>query len=110
MCFVPFFTVFLLTQVDFRFIESEADLDSVIKSLLPFSQEPVLAYTELVKSGAVEKMIGLMSHENTDIMLDVVQLIHELVVEDAGAEDDDEGEGEGREEAIKTLVNALVRA
>ena len=55
-------------------------------------------------------MIGLMSHDNTDIMLDVVQLIHELVVEDAGAEDDDDDEGEGREEAIKTLVNALVRA
>lgn len=92
-----------------KFIDSEADLDSAIKSLLPFSQEPVLAYTELIKSGAVEKLVGLMSHENADIMIDAVQLIHELVDEDAGADNDDEEDGgEGREEAIKSLVNALL--
>ncbi|KAH8118573.1 DUF1716-domain-containing protein [Phellopilus nigrolimitatus] len=92
-----------------KFIDSEADLDSSIKSLLPLSQEPVLAYPELVKSGVVLKLIGLMSHENADIMIDVVQLIHELIDEDAGAENEDEEDaGEGREAAIKSLVDALL--
>ena len=77
---------------------------------MPLAQEPVLAYSELVKSGAVEKLIGLLSHENADIMIDVVQLIHELVDEDAGAENEDEDEdSEERETAIKLLVDALVR-
>ena len=51
-----------------------------------------------------------MSHENADIMIDIVQLINELVDEDAGAEneDEDDGEGEDREEAIKSLIDALV--
>lgn len=98
-----------LTDWSHRFIDSEADLDNAIKELLPLSQAPILAYPELVKSGVVEKLIGLMSHENADIMIDVVQLLHELVDEDAGAENEDEDEdGESREEAIKSLVEALV--
>lgn len=83
-------------------------MDNAIKSLLPLSQEPVLAYPEIVKSGVVSKLIGLMSHENADIMIDIAQLIHELIEEDAGAENEDD-EDEGREEAIKSLVDALVR-
>ena len=92
-----------------RFIESEADLDSAIKALLPLSQAPVLAYPELVKSAAVEKVVSLMSHENADIMIDVVQLINELIDEDAGAENEtEEDETDSRESAIKSLVDALV--
>ena len=92
-----------------RFIESEADLDSAIKALLPLSQAPVLAYPELVKSAAVEKVVSLMSHENADIMIDVVQLINELIDEDAGAENEtEEDETDSRESAIKLLVDALV--
>ena len=104
------FIEYLNEDIFRRFIDSEADLDSAIKSLLPRAQSPALAYPELIKSGAVAKLIGLMSHENADIMIDVVQLIHELLDEDAAAgdEDDDEDEGEGREGAVKALVDALV--
>ncbi|OCB84372.1 DUF1716-domain-containing protein [Sanghuangporus baumii] len=92
-----------------KFIDSEADLDSAIKGLLPLSQAPVLAYPEVVNSGAVSKLIGLMSHENADIMIDVVQLINELIDEDAGVDNEDENnETEGREEAIKSLVDAFL--
>ena len=58
-------------------------------------------------------LVGLLSHENADIALDVIELIHELTDEDVGeeAEDDDNaGEGEDKEEALKELINALVRA
>lgn len=90
-CVLEYATL-LLVYLSLRFIDSEAELDSAIKALLPLSQAPVLAYPELVKSGTVEKLVNLMSHENTDIMIDVVQLVNELIDEEAGAENEDEEE------------------
>ncbi|KAK4683965.1 beta-catenin-like protein 1, partial [Tremellales sp. Uapishka_1] len=72
-----------------KFIESEADLDSSLKLLLPLTQNPPLFYPELVKSGTMALLCGLLSHENTDIAIDVVEVIQELTDEDVGAEVDD---------------------
>ncbi|KAJ6485071.1 Catenin-beta-like protein [Mycena vitilis] len=91
-----------------KFIDSEADLDSAIKALLPLAQAPVLAYPELVRSGTVALLIGLLSHENADIVIDVVEVIHELTDEDVGNEDDDEDEERTSEEALKILVEGLL--
>ncbi|ETW83975.1 hypothetical protein HETIRDRAFT_62638 [Heterobasidion irregulare TC 32-1] len=92
-----------------KFIDSEADLDSVIKSLLPLAQVPRLAYPELIRSGQVATIVGLLSHENTDIALDIIELIHELTDEDVGNEGEtDEEDGEGQEAVLKTLIDALV--
>jgi len=88
-----------------RFIDSEADLDAAIKALLPLAQAPVLAYPELINSGAVAKLIGLMSHENADIVIDVVEVIHELTDEDVGDEENDQ---EDSQAALKLLIEALV--
>lgn len=101
-----------------RFIDSEADLDGAIQSLLPLAQSPILAYPELINSGAVLLLVDLMSHENIDIVIDVVQLLHELTDEDVGGEDEDEDDeddedGAGtskKNKALKQLVDALVRA
>ncbi|KIK68105.1 hypothetical protein GYMLUDRAFT_154602, partial [Collybiopsis luxurians FD-317 M1] len=92
-----------------KFIESEADLDSAIKSLLPLAQAPVLAYSELVRSGTVVLLVGLLSHENVDIVIDIVEVFHELTDEDVGedAEDDEEG-GEGNTASLKLLIEALL--
>lgn len=90
-----------------RFIDSEADLDSAIKSLLPLSQSPALAYPELVRSGMLTSLVGLLTHENMDIVIDVVELIHELTDEDAGMEYEDE-DYETAEEPLKSLVEGLV--
>lgn len=92
-----------------RFIDSEADLDGTIKALLPLAQAPTLAYPELVRSGTVTLLIGLLSHENMDIVIDVVEVIHELTDEDVGNEDDDEDAEETAEEALKILIEGLVR-
>ena len=56
-------------------------------------------------------MVGLLSHENADIALDVIELIHELTDEDVGEEDEDEDEDDPdqREAALKSLISALVR-
>ncbi|KAJ7781192.1 Catenin-beta-like protein [Mycena metata] len=91
-----------------KFIDSEADLDSAIKALLPLAQAPVLAYPELVRSGTVTLLIGLLSHENADIVIDVVEVIHELTDEDVGNEDDDEDEERTAEEALKILIEGLL--
>ena len=90
-----------------RFIDSEADLDSALRALMPLAQVPILAYPELVRSGSVARLVGLLSHENADIAIDVIDLLHELTDEDNEAnEDEDEEE---RSAAIKTLLETLVR-
>ena len=93
-----------LTRI--RFIDSEADLDSAIKSLLPLSQVPSAAYPELFRSGSLARLIGLLAHENVDIVIDVVELINELTDEDAGNEDEETVEE--TEDAMKILVDGLV--
>ena len=97
----------LLNLVAPRFIDSEADLDTAIKSLLPLSQSPALAYSELVRSGMLTSLVGLLTHENMDIVIDVVELIYELTDEDADMEYEDENY-EVAEEPLKILVEGLV--
>lgn len=91
-----------------KFIDSEADLDSALKSLLSLAQSPVLAYPELVRSGSVSLLIGLLSHENADIVIDVVDVIHELTDEDVGNELEDEEEQQEAQMALKALIEALL--
>lgn len=90
-----------------RFIDSEADLDSAIKSLLPLAQAAGIAYPEIVRSGTIALLIGLLSHENADIVIDVVEVIHELTDEDVGNEEGDDDEENS--EALKILIEGLVR-
>ena len=90
-----------------RFIDSEADLDGALRALMPLAQVPILAYPELVRSGSVARLVGLLSHENADIAIDVIDLLHELTDEDNEA--DEEEDEEQRSAAVKTLTEALVR-
>jgi len=77
--------------------------------MLPLAQAPALAYPELVHSPTMTLLIGLLAHENVDIVIDVVELIHELTDEDVGDEDgDDEEADESVQNALKTLVEGLV--
>ena len=52
-------------------------------------------------------LVGLLTHENMDIVIDVVELIYELTDEDAGLEYEDENY-EVAEEPLKILVEGLV--
>ena len=91
----------------YRFIDSEADLDGALRALMPLAQVPILAYPELVRSGSVTRLVGLLSHDNADIAIDVIDLLHELTDEDN--ETDEEEDEEQRSAAVKTLIEALVR-
>lgn len=105
-----FFSLQLYTKLTHsRFIDSEADLDLAIKSLLPLSQILSIAYPEFVKSSTLDLLIGLLSHENMDIVIDVVELIHELTDEDANADEEQDETGKA-EESLKLLVDNLVRS
>jgi len=104
------FPILVLTISAARFIDSEADLDTAIKALLPLAQVPKIAYPLLIGSGQLDTLVGLLSHENADIALDVIELIHELTDEDVGEEERDEEEDpDQREVALKGLISALVR-
>lgn len=71
-----------------RFIESEADLDAMLKQFLPLTQNPALYYPELISSGVISVLTNLLSHENTDIAIDVVEVLQELTDEDIGQDED----------------------
>lgn len=92
-----------------KFMESEADLDEEIKNLLSLTEAPQM-YPEFVKLGSVASLMSLLSHENTDIAIDTIDLINELTDEDVGAStsEDDLERSEEVLEAINTFVSAMM--
>ena len=76
---------------------SEADLDTEIKGLSILSEHSEL-YEEFAKMGCVASLTSLLSHENADIAIDVVQIISELTDEDV----------EAKQEHWDALVSAMV--
>jgi len=80
-----------------KFMESEVELDEEIKNLHLLATNPEL-YPEFVKTNALQSLLNLLTHENNDIAIDVVNVIQELTDSDALAES----------EATKTLVTALI--
>lgn len=71
-----------------RFMGSEADLDADIKALSILSEHSKL-YGEFAKIGCVSSLVSLLSHENTDIAIDVIEIINELTDEDVETEQAD---------------------
>lgn len=78
---------------------SEADLDADVKELSILSEHPEL-YEEFAKLGCVSSLVSLLSHENTDIAIDAIEIINELTDEDVEAEQDQ----------WDALVDALLKA
>lgn len=68
-----------------RFMGSEADLDADIKAISILSEHSEL-YEEFAKLGCVASLVSLLSHENTDISIDAIEIINELTDEDVEAE------------------------
>jgi beta-catenin-like protein 1 len=68
-----------------QFIESEADLDADIKALSILSEHPEL-YGEFVKLGCMTSLVTLLTHENTDIAIDAIEVISELIDEEVEAD------------------------
>ena len=82
-----------------KFMASEADLDESVKALSILSENPEL-YPEFATLGCLNSLVSLLSHENTDIAIDTMQIIDELTDEDVSAE----------QAQWDTLVDALLEA
>ncbi|KAL7812836.1 Catenin-beta-like protein [Trichoderma aethiopicum] len=80
-----------------KFIDSEADLDAEIKNLSLLAEASHL-YGEFVKLGSAASLVGLLTHENTDIAIDAIEIIGELTDDDVVTES----------EQWDTLVGALI--
>ncbi|KAF5737722.1 beta-catenin-like protein 1 [Tripterygium wilfordii] len=81
-----------------RFADSEVELHDELQKLKVLAGGPEL-YPDLVNYNTIPSILGLLSHDNTDIAIDVVQLLQDLTDEDV-LEDNDE--------PARVLVDALI--
>ena len=69
-----------------KFMESELDLDEEVKKLMAIAGSPEL-YPDFVRTNTVETLLTLLTHQNTDIVADVIGVFEDLtdadVIEDA---------------------------
>ncbi|KAK0320087.1 hypothetical protein LTR82_009023 [Friedmanniomyces endolithicus] len=82
-----------------KFMASEADLDTEIKSWSLLAEHPEL-FAGFAESESVGMLVGLLAHENTDIAIAAIEILSELLDEDVEAET----------EQWDTLVAALLEA
>ncbi|KAL6285105.1 hypothetical protein ACE6H2_009495 [Prunus campanulata] len=81
-----------------RFADSEVELHEDLQKLKVLAGAPDL-YPDLVSLNTVPSILNLLGHDNTDIAIDVVQLLQELTDDEVFDEND---------EAVGVLVDALV--
>jgi len=84
-----------------KFLNSEVELHDTIQEMRVVATAPDF-YPDLVALGSVQSLLGLLSHENTDIAVAVVDLLQEMT--DA----DNLSESASSEEATEALVNAMM--
>ncbi|KAE8022175.1 hypothetical protein FH972_008000 [Carpinus fangiana] len=83
-----------------RFADSELELHEDLQRLKILAGGPEL-YPDLVNLNAIPSILNLLAHDNTDIAIDVVQLLQDLT-------DPDNDEEEDSHEHARVLVDALV--
>ena len=81
-----------------RYLASEVELDDAIKALHILATAPEL-YPTVVRLHGGTTLLGLLTHENADIAIDAIELLHELCDPEAVGEDS---------AAALLLVDALI--
>ncbi|XP_054722689.1 beta-catenin-like protein 1 [Uloborus diversus] len=84
-----------------KFMDSEIELNDILLEMHVIATQPDL-YHLLVELNAVSSLLGLLSHENTDIAIAVVDLLQEMTDVDVL--------NEGSAEGAAALVDALLEA
>ncbi|XP_059451271.1 uncharacterized protein LOC132182082, partial [Corylus avellana] len=84
-----------------RFADSELELHEDLQRLKILAGGPEL-YPDLVNLNAIPSILNLLAHDNTDIAIDVVQLLQDLT------DPDNDEEEEDSHEHARVLVDALV--
>lgn len=102
----------LLRPVDFRYMDSEADLFTAIASFTFLSSHPDL-YPIFVGSGAFTNLIKLFAHENIDIAISVLEVLVELTGEDVEIEKESDMQvlidGIFQDNGIEVMIGNLER-
>lgn len=96
-----------------RFVDSEFALLEALHALLLLSSAPTLSFPILLELSTPNSLSDLLSHENTDVAIAVVEVLEEWTDEEVlegDGEDEDEDEGEKRRDAMRALVEGLVEA
>ncbi len=69
-----------------KFMDSELDLDEEVKKLMAVAGSPEL-YPAFVRTNTVQTLLNLLTHQNTDIVADVIGVFEDLtdadVIEDS---------------------------
>lgn len=86
-----------------KFMESEVELHSEIGGCALLATQPSL-YPVLVEAGGVELIVSLLAHDNSDIVLSVVELLNELTDTDVMSE----AEGEGLDLIQRLVKNQIM--
>ena len=81
-----------------KFMESELELNDEIQKLQVIATVPEY-YPVLVETNALQTLLGLLSHDNSDISIAVIDFLQEVT---------DEGAMTDNEEEVEALVDALL--
>jgi len=72
-----------------KFLDSEVELHAEIQELHAVAASPELYYI-LVDTKAVDSILGMITHDNTDISIGAVSLLQEMTDVDLSSEDENE--------------------
>ncbi len=61
-----------------KFIDSEVEVDDAIKAIAAIGEAPEL-YPQCVSLGLHKTLLGLLTHDNTDISISVLETLNELL-------------------------------
>ncbi|XP_071784822.1 beta-catenin-like protein 1 [Asterias amurensis] len=95
-----------------KFMESEVDLNDTVQELHVIATNPDM-YHHLVELNAIKSLLQLVTHENTDISIGVIDLLHELTDVDTLNESEDSAgalvDALLDEQIVATLVQNMER-
>lgn len=81
-----------------KFMESELELNDEIQKLHVVATAPEY-YPILVETNAIQTILGLLSHDNSDVSIAIIDLLQELTDEEAVTDN---------EEELEALVDTLL--
>ncbi|KAM0746568.1 DUF1716-domain-containing protein [Meredithblackwellia eburnea MCA 4105] len=97
-----------------KFVDSEFALIEALHALLLLASKPALSFPILLELSTHNSLADLLSHENTDVVTAVIEVLEEWTDEEVLEVDEDEetdgDDSEIRREAMKGLVEGLVEA
>ncbi|GAA6052466.1 hypothetical protein JCM3770_001126 [Rhodotorula araucariae] len=96
-----------------KFVDSEFNLLESLRGLFLLSTNPAMTYPLLLENATPNTLADLLSHENMDVPVAVVEVLEELLDPDDlenDDEDEDEAASEAKRKAMKDLLDGLVEA